>query len=341
MILDLFAGVGGWEEALRLLGHEEPSLGLEIVPESCKVAEEAGHPRMAVDVTTVEPRKVVHGPVSLLLGAPPCQTFSSAGQGTGRGGYSHLTRALDLVAMGVPVATALETVGADGNDPRTSLTLQPMRFIRELRPGAIAFEEVKEVLPIWEAYAEVLRDDLGYHVWTGVLNAADYGLPQTRRRAFLLARQGKPITRPVPTHSKGGDWGLFDSREPWVTMAQALGWDETDCIEANALAPEEARDPEACLWPLHRPATTIVRSFRPDVVAAPGYRQKGDPSRQNALGSVVIDMDELKILQGVRSDFPIEIAPPGKQRSLLGGILPPSWAAKILNHLLDERPQHV
>jgi DNA (cytosine-5)-methyltransferase 1 len=334
MNIDLFAGVGGWEEALDLLGYAEPSVGLEVVKESCEVAQAAGHKRLLADVTMVEPASIATDMVDLLTGAPPCQTFSAAGQGVGRGGLDHLAKALELVANGWGVEAALQIGGVDGTDPRSHLTLQPMRFIRDLWPTRIAFEEVKEVLPVWQAYGAILGR-LGYSWWAGVLNAADYGLPQTRKRAFLLARYGKsPVYRPVPTHSKTGDWGLFDTREPWTTMAEALRWDADACRHANLLAPPEAHDPIAALWPLSRPATTVVRSFRPDVIAAPGYRQKGDPSRQNAPGSVVVTIDELRILMGVRSDFPIEVAPASKQRSLLGGILPPTWAAQVLAAVL-------
>lgn len=334
MNVDLFAGVGGFEEALRQLAWDEPSLGIEIVPESAAVAEEAGHSRLVADIRNVEPRDIAYERVTLLTGAPPCQTFSAAGQGGGRPGINHLVRALMRVALGESVPTAVKAGGFDGTDPRSHLTLEPMRFIRDLQPTWIAFEEVKEVLPVWEAY-QVPLQHMGYQSWAGVLNAADYGLPQTRKRAFLLARKGtSPVYRPWPTHSRHGDWGLFDSRAPWVTMAEALDWTAEDCRASNLMAPKEAHDLQKCLWPLTRPATTVVRSFRPDVIAAPGYRQKGDPSRQNAPGSVVVNIDELKILMGVRSDFPIETAPLSKQRSLLGGILPPSWAAQVLAALL-------
>lgn len=333
MTVDLFAGVGGWEEALDLLDYPWRTIGIENSPAACAVAEAAGHPRLLADITEVDPHAVTDQEVIGLLGAPPCQTFSAAGQGVGRLGIEYLATALGLLGEGCSIGYAMERAGLDGTDPRTSLTLQPMRFITAYDPQWIAFEEVKEVLPVWEVYAEILRAR-GYHVWTGVLNAADFGLPQARKRAFLLARKWRALYRPIPTHSRSGDWGLFDTREPWVPMAEPLGWGPEECREANRLAPQEAWDSEACLWPLSRPATTVVRSFRPDVIAAPGYRQKGDPSRQNAPGSVVVSLDELKVLMGVRPDFPIEVAPEGKRRSLLGGILPPSWAFHILSHLL-------
>jgi DNA (cytosine-5)-methyltransferase 1 len=67
---------------------------------------------------------------------------------------------------------------------------------------------------------------MGYSAWTGVLNAADYGVPQVRERAFLIASRTRPVRRPDPTHydpRKGYQlWG-----EPWITMAAALGWGMT------------------------------------------------------------------------------------------------------------------
>jgi DNA (cytosine-5)-methyltransferase 1 len=67
----------------------------------------------------------------------------------------------------------------------------------------------------------------GYQVKVEVLNAEQYGVPQTRKRAILVARRGGPVNLPAPTHSK------YYSRTPdkldpgvrkWVSMAEALGW---------------------------------------------------------------------------------------------------------------------
>ncbi|GFE27584.1 hypothetical protein Sliba_80370 [Streptomyces nigrescens] len=59
-------------------------------------------------------------------------------------------------------------------------------------------EEVPDVLPLWKQYAVILRR-WGFSVWTGILNAADYGVPQTRKRAILPAsrvRTAQPPSRP-------------------------------------------------------------------------------------------------------------------------------------------------
>jgi DNA (cytosine-5)-methyltransferase 1 len=82
------------------------------------------------------------------------------------------------------------------------------------------------VLPLWEVYAEELRR-LGYSAWCGVLNSADYGVPQVRHRAILIASRVRAVGRPAATHydpKKGMQ--LFG--EPWVTMAEALGWGMSD-----------------------------------------------------------------------------------------------------------------
>ncbi len=54
MILDLFAGPGGWDEGLRLLGVTDV-LGIELDRDACAVAEAAGHRRIQVDVTAANP----------------------------------------------------------------------------------------------------------------------------------------------------------------------------------------------------------------------------------------------------------------------------------------------
>lgn len=79
------------------------------------------------------------------------------------------------------------------------------------------------VLELWEHMAAVLEES-GYRCWVGVLCAADFGVPQTRRRAFLMAHRDRAVVPPEPTHCEGGAESLFGSLAPWVSMADALGW---------------------------------------------------------------------------------------------------------------------
>lgn len=224
------------------------------------------------------------------------------------------------MAAGAECSEAAVAHGLDAADPRSVLILEPMRFARDLEPTWIVMEEVPPVLPVWHAYVETLRA-LGYSAWAGILNAADYGLPQARRRAFLIATRQGAAAPPEPTHSRHGEWTLFGERPRWITMAEALD-----------LGP---RPDDLTAWAWDRPATTVVRSFRPEVIAAPGYRTVGDPSRQNAPGSITVTPEQLCVLQGIRTDYPFQGAP-SKRLSLIGAILPPPWAAAILAPLIRE-----
>jgi DNA (cytosine-5)-methyltransferase 1 len=79
-------------------------------------------------------------------------------------------------------------------------------------------EQVPAVMPLWQHYARVLRG-WGYSVDTGVLNAADHGLAQVRKRAVLVASRVREVLLPAPTHGTG----LL----PHLTMAGAIGWGYT------------------------------------------------------------------------------------------------------------------
>lgn len=123
-------------------------------------------------------------------------------------------------------STTSASLGEEVGDERTSLVLTPLHFATQHDYEWLAWEQVPTVLPVWEACAEVLRG-LGWHVWTGLLHAEQYGVPQTRKRAFLLASRRHAVAPPTPTHSR------YYSRTPdkldagvqkWVSMAEALGW---------------------------------------------------------------------------------------------------------------------
>ena len=63
-----------------------------------------------------------------------------------------------------------------------ALVAEPARYVHACTPEWVALEQVPAVLPLWKVYAAELRR-MGYSAWCGKLNAADYGVPQTRERA--------------------------------------------------------------------------------------------------------------------------------------------------------------
>ena len=221
--VDIFAGPGGWDVAAADLGLNV--IGIETDAAACATRRAAGHPTVESDVRIYGPANF---PAAGLIASPPCQTFSRAGGGSGRA-------ALDTVVDSVKSMGARQVVDtALFDDVRTGLVLEPLRWALEavefgMAYEWLAFEQVPPVLPVWEAMADVLRAE-GYSVATGLVQAEQYGVPQTRKRAVLLARRYADVALPIPTHSRYHNRTpsrLDEGVEKWVSMAEALGWGMT------------------------------------------------------------------------------------------------------------------
>ncbi|WP_420918689.1 DNA cytosine methyltransferase [Streptomyces coelicoflavus] len=227
MVLDLFAGPGGWSHALTVLGVRD--LGLEWDEWACKTRAAAGQLTIRTDVA-MYPVWPFLGKTSGLIASPPCQAWSMAGKRLGLLDQPLVHQAVADLAVGRDTRGRLL---AACQDERSLLAAEPMRYLHALnqhgQPEWIAMEEVPDVLPLWRQYAAILRS-WGFSVWTGILNAADYGVPQTRRRAILLASRTRTAEPPSPTHAKVAEpESLFGpGRAQWVSMAEALGWGATD-----------------------------------------------------------------------------------------------------------------
>lgn len=225
MIVDLFAGPGGWEQGLRLVAPELAAVGIDNDAAACATAEAAGFARLCADVQDVAPQEV--RPVFGLIGSPPCQGFSQAGRGRGRKDTDVILAAVQALEAGFEADVTLKALHDSATDHRSSLVLQPLRWALDLRPVWIVLEQVPTVAPLWEACARALRAH-GYSAWSGCLNAEAYGVPQTRRRAVLIAHRWREVGPPKPTHSRyhvKHPQELDAGMSRWVTMGQALGWD--------------------------------------------------------------------------------------------------------------------
>jgi len=325
LIVDGFAGPGGWSEGIRRwLGLHD--VGLEWDEAACATRQAAGHLTIRVDVSCFVLTPLV-GKVWGLLMSPPCTLFSEAGTKVG-------TLVLDVLAEGIrrlmrgddcrqeirdrvyPVALAAQEK-RNGKRPEAKrwdaarvdsaarsdtfiacLILEPARYLHALITGDTtagfplewaAFEQVPAALPMWEVYAQELRC-LGWSTWAGILNAADYGVGQSRRRAVLIASAVRTVAPPEPTHAEsGGGEDLFGGYlAPWRTMAETLGWGATDRPAPTVTAggartggaepfPTNARKiltdaQDRGAWVLH-----TNRDQRPD-----GTRQTVDPHTRTA-----------------------------------------------------------
>lgn len=355
MIIDLFAGPGGWSEGLRMLAPDlhATEIGLEWDSGACDTRAAAGHATIRTDIAAY-PTEPFTGKVTGLIASPPCQDFSLAGK----------------------------RAGIEGE--RGQLIREVLRWSEALRPDWIACEQVPPALPVWRDYETELRK-LGYYTWSGVLNAADYGVPQTRRRAILLASRTSPVGPPEPTHDREPMPSLFaDELRPWVSMADALGWgrsspiwtlcsgmsdggghgadrfmsgvssirkkaeeeiargewsvntgrswvkggtrEDAQTVPASAPALTDQSD----AWWFTRPATTLVGSFCPDIVAGPGVDLTRP--RQDRAGSVRISITDALVLQSFPADYPLQ-GSKTKQFQQVGNAVPPRLAAHILARL--------
>lgn len=204
-------------------------VGLEWDEWACKTRAAAGQLTIRTDVARY-PVWIFSGRVLGLIASPPCQAWSMAGKRLGLLDQPLVHQAVADLAAGRD--TREQLLGAC-RDERSLLAAEPMRYLHALNatgePEWVAMEEVPDVLPLWRQYAAILRT-WGFSVWTGILNAADYGVPQTRRRAILLASRISTAQPPPPTHAQVAEpESLFGpGRARWVSMAQALGWGATD-----------------------------------------------------------------------------------------------------------------
>lgn len=226
-MLDLFAGPGGWSYAASVLGVRD--IGLEWDPWACRTRAAAGLLTVRTDVA-VYPVWPFVGKTWGLIASPPCQAWSMAGRRLGLLDQPLVHQAVSDLAEGRDTRAGLLTAC---RDERSLLAAEPMRYLHALhqagQPEWVLMEEVPDVLPLWRQYAAILRA-WGFSAWTGILNAADYGVPQTRKRAILIASRVRTAVPPEPTHAQTPQpESLFGpGRQRWVSMAQALGWGATD-----------------------------------------------------------------------------------------------------------------
>lgn len=215
-----FAGVG-ISLALKQLGVE--SSGVENAPSAIATRELHGFATPYYDVWDGLFDDSLVPPHHLYTAGPPCQPFSQAGSGVGRRNLGALSEAIEDGDYRDP--HRVHQIGEE-TDVKAGLVLVPLAHIYAHLPEFVMLEQVPSILPVWELYAAEMQK-MGYGVWTGILEAERFGVPQTRRRAYLIAAMGREVTPPRATHSRyythspaKRDLGVL----PWVSMAEALGW---------------------------------------------------------------------------------------------------------------------
>jgi DNA (cytosine-5)-methyltransferase 1 len=194
--IDIFAGGGGLTVGLKRAGFNVVA-AVEIEAHAFSTYK-ANHPEVHAykqDISTVKgERLLAHSPtgkIDLLAGCPPCQGFTSLARKYRR------------------------------SDLRNKLILEMGRLVEEIQPRTVMMENVPGLLTegesMFEAFVEKLTN-LGYGLTWKVLQVADYGIPQNRRRLVFFASKDLAIEFPNPTHSQTGDNGL----PTWKTLKDVI-----------------------------------------------------------------------------------------------------------------------
>ncbi|MFY0524466.1 DNA cytosine methyltransferase [Archangium gephyra] len=213
-VVDLFCGAGGFTLGLEragfhvLCGVDSWNLAAETYARNFK------HPIVCADISQMSAGELLRradvegSPVDLVVGGPPCQGFS------------------------------VQRIGSD-DDARNSLVLEFVRMVRELRPRLFIMENVPGLVgkrghALFESFLEAV-DAAGFDAEAHLVNAADHGVPQVRRRVVVLGRR-RADTAPFLLP------GASFKEEEYRTVWDAIGDLPAPTAPDSALLPD----------PLHR-----------------------------------------------------------------------------------------
>jgi DNA (cytosine-5)-methyltransferase 1 len=215
--IDLFCGCGGISEGLRMAGFEVLA-GIDVEPKYISTFKHNFPDAVAVtkNLDEIDPLEFLAAinldasNIGILAGGPPCQGFSK-----------NVPRKNRQLA-----------------DPRNKLVQAFLRFAKAIRPRFVLMENVAEMKNGFDGHYsdEVIStlSESGYSVSHMVVNAADFGVPQRRKRAFFIASLTEsPFHPPAPTHLAPAMSGKFSSaqsvdlfttsRPPHVSVWDAIG----------------------------------------------------------------------------------------------------------------------
>lgn len=214
-VISLFTGAGGMEIGLENIGFST-SICVEIDADCRETLRknrpdwklfEACNGRIAGDIRAVSAAELLKlsglkkGQASLVTGGAPCQPFSNIGKKQGQ------------------------------DDPKNGdLFLEFVKIVKGVRPRAFIFENVAGIAQTKHAevvqYMEDQFDGLGYEIAFDILNAANYGVPQQRKRFIMIGILGKKPAFPLPTHVKSSDdWNKFCGSLDHRPIHKPLSWE--------------------------------------------------------------------------------------------------------------------
>ena len=184
-VIDLFAGVGGLSLGFEMEGFD--ILLANEFDQSIATAYKENHKSTNVvvgDITSLDLSKVFGeyvNKIDVVIGGPPCQGFSQKGK--------------------------RKTI----NDERNFLFKHYVEVVKFVKPKYFVMENVPNLLTAEKGFflneIKGLFKGYGYSIRYGILNAADYGVPQNRRRAIIIGKYlATPPELPLPCKQKVTIW---------------------------------------------------------------------------------------------------------------------------------------
>jgi len=194
--IDLFSGAGGMSLGFELAGIDVVA-AVEFCDKAMKTYEHnfREHLTYCEDIKNVSTKQVIKdlrargikkSDIDLVIGGPPCPGFSNIG----RSKIVSLLRDGDWKFKGRPPK---EFKHQFIQDPRNKLFLEFVRFVKEFQPKGFVMENVPGMLTSKNATGKAITvlisesfREIGYECRMEVLNAADYGVPQARKRVIFI-----------------------------------------------------------------------------------------------------------------------------------------------------------
>jgi DNA (cytosine-5)-methyltransferase 1 len=237
MLISLFTGAMGLDLGFERAGFEV-RLALDVNEWTCRTirVNRPGIPVICNDIRRTPTDEVLRkaglgvGGATVITGGPPCQAFSTGGKRLSindtrpEKGGDLVFEFLRVVREARPQFFVFENVAG-----LLSAALRHMSFYERVRKRE---HEIPPEARLGTAFELILNEfgKTGYRIKWAVLNAADYGVPQARRRLFIVgSRDGDDIQfPPPPTHGQPGSIEVVAGlRKPWPTLRDAI-WDLRD-----------------------------------------------------------------------------------------------------------------
>jgi len=237
--VELFAGGGGMALGMREAGFEHQALvewwapAARVLRHNAELRPELWKPDQVLecDVRTVADELGERGTVQLVAGGPPCQPFSLAGAHAGHADDRNMfPAALDVVRRFRPEFVVFENVPG-----LTRPSFSPyLDYVRDqLRHPDISPHHEEEIWDDHHARIRTSREAEVYRVFQHEVDAADLGVPQSRRRVFIVA-----IRHDVRGAATWNDLAMSHSRDRLLYEQFVTGeyWDRHGMRQPDAPA---------------------------------------------------------------------------------------------------------